>query len=187
MYHSVLQDAKFLAFLADIDADLADAARVGGCAWCGGVLDSATFPRKPRSVAELPRGYARRFSFCCRSEGCRRRRTPPSVRFLGRKVYVAAVVLIVTAMQHGATTRRVSELWALLGISRRTLSRWRLWWREVFAATASWRIESARVGSPAVDAETLPLSLLDRFDGDERTRAVGALRFIAPVIAASGL
>ncbi len=187
MYHSVLQDAKFLAFLADIDADLAASARVAGCAQCGGVLDSATFPRKPRAVAELPRGYARRFSFCCRVEGCRRRRTPPSVRYLGRKVYVAAVVLLVTAMQHGASARRVSELRALFGIGRRTLSRWRTWWREIFAATAAWRVERARFGSPAVDARVLPLSLLDRFDGDERTRAVGALRFIAPVIAASGL
>ena len=69
MYHSVLQDAKFLAFLADIDADLAASARVAGCAQCGGVLDSATFPRKPRAVAELPRGYARRFSFGCGSHG----------------------------------------------------------------------------------------------------------------------
>lgn len=179
MYHSVLRDANFLAFLADIDADLADAARVKGCAWCGGVLDSASFPRKPRAIGDLPKGYTRRFSFCCRSEGCRRRRTPPSVRFLGRKVYVAAVVLLVTAMQHGPTARRVSELWALLGISRRTLSRWRRWWQDIFAATASWRVERARVGLPAAAEDVLPLSLLERFDGDERARAVGALRFIA--------
>jgi hypothetical protein len=187
VYHSLLQDVKFLAFLADVDADLADAARVEGCAWCGGVLDSAAFPRKPRAVGDLPKGYTRRLSFCCRSEGCRRRRTPPSVRFLGRKVYVAAVVVLVTAMQHGATARRISELRALLGISRRTLSRWRRWWQEIFAATASWRVERSRVGAPAIAAEALPLSLIERFDGDERTRAVGALRFIAPVIAASGL
>lgn len=187
MYHSILKDMKFFAFLAEVDADLANAARTAGCGWCGGVLDSATFPRKPRAITELPAGYDRRFSFCCRSEGCRRRRTPPSVRFLGRKVYVAAVVLLVTAMQHGASARRVSDLWALFRVSQRTLRRWRSWWREVFASRISWKVESARFGSPAVTVETLPLSLLERFDGDPPTRTVGALRFIAPVIAASGL
>lgn len=187
MYHSILQDAKFLAFLAEVDADLADAARKGGCEWCGGVLDSAAFPRKPRAVAALPRGYARRFSFCCRAEDCRRRRTPASVRFLGRKVYVAAVVLLVTAMHHGATARRVSELRTLLGIGRRTLDRWRRWWQEIFVATESWKVARARIGAPAVNADALPLSLLERFDGDVRDRAVAALRFIAPVIAESGL
>jgi hypothetical protein len=32
------------------------------------------------------------------NRGCRRRRTPPSVRFLGRRVYVGFV--LVAAMQH---------------------------------------------------------------------------------------
>jgi len=31
-----------------------------------------------------------RFSFCCARDGCRTRKTPPSFRFLGRKVYLAA-------------------------------------------------------------------------------------------------
>lgn len=123
MYHSLLRDAKFLAFLATIDEDLANEARSARCAECGGVLDSAAFPRKARAIADVGGAYARRFSFCCREEGCRRRRTPASVRFLGRKVYVAAVVLLATAMQHGVNARRISELAGLLGINRRTLTR----------------------------------------------------------------
>jgi hypothetical protein len=38
-----------------------------------------------------------RFSFCCDRDGCRNRATPPSVRFLGRKVYLGAVVMLISA------------------------------------------------------------------------------------------
>jgi hypothetical protein len=34
----------------------------------------------------LDKGYGQRFSFCCAVGGCRKRTTPPSLRFLGRKV-----------------------------------------------------------------------------------------------------
>ena len=186
MYQRVLRDEKFLAFLAEVDADLANATRSGGCPACGGVLDSASFPRKPRGLGELGDDYARRISFCCRVEGCRRRRTPPSVRFLGRKVYIAAVVVLAAAMQHGPTARRVAELQALLGIGRRTLARWQRWWREIFAASPSWRARKALVGAPGIETTTFPLSLLERFAGDEHARVLGLLRFLAPVIAEGG-
>ena len=42
-----------------------------------------------------------RLSFCCGREGCRRRVLPPSVLFWGRRVYWAAVVLVVTAPCQG--------------------------------------------------------------------------------------
>lgn len=186
VYHSVLRDAKFFAFLSKVDADLANATRAEGCPACGGVLDSARFPRKPRGSDAIGDDYERRISFCCRSEGCRRHRTPPSVRFLGRKVYLAAVVVLATAMQHGPTARRVAELAALIGASRRTLARWRTWWREIFATTPAWRATRAMVGAPAVDTATLPLSLVERFAGDEYARIISALRLIAPAIVESG-
>lgn len=181
MYHPLLRDAKFWAFLHDIDVDLANDARRSGCAECGGVLHSARYRRKPRAPCDLGDGYDLRFSFCCCEEGCRRRRTPASVRFLGRKVYVAAVVIVATAMQHGATVRRVSELHALLGIGRRTLARWRTWWQAIFATRPAWRAQRGLLGSPAVSASSLPLSLLERFVGDAETRMIGALRFLAPL------
>lgn len=186
MYQRVLRDRKFLAFLSEVDADLAHVVRAEGCPNCGGVLDGASYPRKPRAVGELGAEYARRISFCCRGEGCRRRRTPPSVRFLGRKVYIAAVVVLAAAMQHGPTARRVAELQGLLGIGRRTLTRWRQWWREIFTASSSWRARRALLAAPAIETTTLPLSLLERFEGDEETRVLGLLRFVAPVIAESG-
>ena len=63
---------------------------------------------------------------CCNQEGCRKRVTPPSVRFLGRKVYFAAVIILVAAMRQGPTPRRVQELRRLFGdLDARTIARWR--------------------------------------------------------------
>ncbi len=81
-----------------------------GCS-CGGRLHSANYPRAPRGGPDhLPEEYRSRFSFCCDRDGCRKRMTPPSVRFLGRKVYLGAVVILVSAMRQGPTPRRVREL-----------------------------------------------------------------------------
>ena len=43
-----------------------------------------------------------RLSFCCAVDGCRTRATPPSLRFLGRKVYLATIVVLVAIMREGA-------------------------------------------------------------------------------------
>ena len=45
--------------------------------------------------------------------------TPRSVRFLGRKVYLGAVVILISAMREGPTPRRVHELARLFGVDRR--------------------------------------------------------------------
>ena len=67
--------------------------------FAAGMLHSARYPRKPRGgLDDLGPDYATRLSFCCAVDGCRRRTTPPSVRYLGRRVYLGAVVVLVTAM-----------------------------------------------------------------------------------------
>jgi len=58
-------------------------------------------------VGAAPDGYDRRHSFCCAEESCRRRTTPASVRFLGPKVYLGAIVALVTALRHGANAGRI--------------------------------------------------------------------------------
>jgi hypothetical protein len=50
--------------------------------------------------------------------------TPPSIRFLGRKVYLGAVVILISAMRQGPTPRRVHELSSLFGVGRATVARW---------------------------------------------------------------
>lgn len=182
MYQTILNDASFYIQLVRFDEDLAEQARQKGCA-CGGKLHSARYPRKPRGVPEeLEEDYSKRWSFCCAKEGCRKRTTPVSFRFLSRRVYVAAVVVLVTALRHGASGERVTRLGATVGeISRRTLERWRRWWREEFPRTAFWRGVSGRFALP-VDRGRLPLSLLESFQKPRpEERTIDLLRFILPL------
>ena len=85
-------DGNFWQHLLRVDLARAEQVRRGGCEDCGGPLDRSDYPRKPRGeLGEAAAAYARRVSFCCRREGCRYRATPPSLRFLGRKVYAGAM------------------------------------------------------------------------------------------------
>ena len=89
MYHDLPRTARFWSFLLTVDQDLAEETRKKACP-CGGRLHSANYLRKPRGTpVRLPEQECLRFSFCCDRDGCRKRATPPSVRFLGRKVYLA--------------------------------------------------------------------------------------------------
>lgn len=185
MCPELLSDARLYALLLKFDADLFERAREEGCP-CGGTLHSASYERKPRgALARLPEGYERRHSLCCAVDGCRKRRTPPSLRYLGRKVYLGVVVVVVTAMRHGVTGRRVAALEAAVGASRKTLARWRRWWTEAFPATAFWQRARGMLHAPVAEAK-LPASLLARFDGaDETSRLVRFLDFIKPVTTAA--
>ena len=53
-------------------------------------------------------------------DGCRRRSTPPSVRFLGRRVYLGVMVILFTALQNGLTEKRRRELVDRLGVPPQT-------------------------------------------------------------------
>ena len=187
MYHSLPSDARFWSFLGSVDEDLAETTRKQACP-CGGRLHCANYPRKPRGGPDsLPDGYQLRFSFCCERDGCRKRTTPPSVRFLGRKVYLAVVVILVAAMRHGPTPHRVRELAARFGADRRTIARWQAFWRELFPDTPFWKAARARL-APDLDTAQLPRALLDAFlrddaDCDGWTRL---LRFLAPITIPGG-
>jgi len=179
--HALLHDASLYDVLLKFDHDLAADARAAGCP-CGGVLHSARYPRKPRGGPdELGPEYRTRLSFCCAVDGCRQRVTPPSVRYLGRRVYLGAVVVLVTAMRAGLTARRAAQLREVLGVSVRTLARWRRWWQETFVASSFWRGVKGRF-VPPVDPGELPATLLERFVADHaRDRLVSVLRFLTPI------
>ena len=185
MYHELPRAATFWPFLFSVDQDLAQSAREKCCS-CGGRLHRADYPRKPRGADDLPEDYGYRFSFCCERDGCRKRVTPPSVRFLGRTVYLFAVVVLVSAMRQGPSPRRVHELSQLFGADRRTIARWQVFWREHVPQTPFWRIARGRLSVPA---ETLPRSLLEAFlGGDDPCRHWGLLlRFLSPITITGGL
>jgi hypothetical protein len=182
----LLSNANLPGLLLRFDGDIVDQARAAGCEKCGGRLDSARYPRKPRgATTELPEEYGWRFSLCCDVEGCRKRHTPASVRFLGRRVYLGAVVVLAAAMQQGATPARASRLRELLGVSLRTLARWREWWKAAFVDSAFWKAARAFL-SPPVAESCLPLSLLERFGPDEEERLVALLKFLRPLSTPAG-
>jgi hypothetical protein len=187
MYHELPHGATFWAFLFSVDQDLAQSAREKACP-CGGRLHGAKYPRKPRGSAEdLPKDYGYRFSFCCERDGCRKRVTPPSVRFLGRKVYLFAVVVLVSAMRQGPSPRRVHELSQFVGADRRTIARWQVFWREHVPQTPFWKIARGRLPATA-ESILLPRSLLEVFlRGDDLCQSWGRLlRFLSPITTTGG-
>ena len=162
MYQMLPRHARFWSFLLEIDQDLAETARQKGCS-CGGHMHCANYPRKPRGIDDqIPKQEQLSFSFCCDRHGCRKRVTPASVRFLGRKVFVATFVILISAMRHGPTPRRVRELSSRFGVDRRTIARWQLFWREHFPQTPFWKVARARL-EPVVKIVSLPYSLVDAF------------------------
>jgi hypothetical protein len=178
---ALFADRKLHEWLERVDNDLADSVCAGGCGHCGGVLHSAKYKRKPRGP-EGVESWDRRHSFCCAEEGCRKRHTPPSLRFLGRRVYVSVVVVLVAAMAHGVKPRRVERLRQVLGIDARTLERWRRWWLETFVRTGFWKGAKGRF-MPPVDPKRLPLSLVETFGAQYREGLVKLLEFLAPITA----
>lgn len=149
----------------------------------------ANYQRQPRGGLEgLGDEHALRLSFCCAVEGCRSRATPPSVRFLGPKVYGGAVVILAAAMQHGPSKKRVAQIEVLLGIGRRTLVRWRRWWTEAFRTSRFWRSLRGRF-MPGIDEVALPYAVLERLGdvGNELSSVIALLRLLQPISTAPGL
>lgn len=182
----ILRDTRFYELLLEFDRQIAEAAHAGPCRECGWKLHWGSFDRKPRGVpAGLGREHTRRFSLCCAKDGCRSRETPSSVRFLSRKVFLGAMVVLICAMQGGLNPARMKRLKELVGVSRRTVLRWRDWWRTVFTMSPFWRAHRA-LALAARDAD-LPASLLQSFDGAIEQQLILLLRFLAPVTTGRGI
>ena len=171
-------------YLEKIDVDRAELIRLAGCLAClVGKLHSAKYKRKPRTgTDEIETIY--RLSFCCDQDGCRKRHTPPSVRFLGRRVYHGVLVVLVSAAHHGITPERLRVLRKELGIDRRTLERWRQWWLETFVQSSFWKIARARL-MPVVCEKSLPLSLAQSFRVDAPGQLLELLKFLSPLTTTS--
>jgi hypothetical protein len=182
----LLVDPRLFSWLGNIDAELAEEARVAGCPDCGGSLHRSDYARRPRGLPNSTEpADARRTSFCCSRDGCRRRVTPASVRFFGRKVYAAPCMVLVSALRYGPTKERQEQLRTLLGVSRRTLERWRQWWLGTFTRTRYWRSMKALIAPPADEAR-LPAAIIERVQAaDSPTRLVHTLRVLSPVTTGS--
>ncbi len=178
MYQELLGEVGFYRLLLRFDEDLAAAGRELGCWRCGKKLHVSDYARKPRGVpAGLGERYHERLSFCCADRQCRKRRTPASLRFLGGKVYLAAVVVLVSA-----SPVRMRRLHELAGVSRHTVARWRAWWTQALPDTRWWQATAGTLLPPVQCAE-LPASLFERFAGDAQAQLLGLLRWLGPLTA----
>jgi hypothetical protein len=188
MYHNLPRSASFWSFLLAVDEDLAEETRKKGCP-CGGRLHCANYPRKPRGAGlDLTESQSQRLSFCCDRDGCRKRATPPSVRFLGRKVHLAAIVILVSAMRQGPTPRRVRELSERFDANESTIVRWQAFWREHFPQTSFWKVARASFVTFG-EIVSLPLSLVDAFLSHHPPCEGWTLllRFLSPITVPGGL
>jgi hypothetical protein len=180
--HALLQNPKFLTLLLRIDHELAAQCRANGCP-CGGRLHRADYPRKPRGCPRSMRdAYSSRLSFCCAV--CRTRATSLSVRFLGRRVYLALAVVLVSGSRR-ASTSTLAGLGAELGVARQTLQRWQAWWTEQFPLTPLWRAQCARFMPPVLEAQ-LPGELIARFAGPLHEALMRLLVWLSPVTVGRG-
>ncbi len=181
MSHFLLQDPRFFELLLRIDQELARQTHTAGCA-CGGVLHRGNYPRKPRGcLAEVRIEFETRLSFCCNR--CRKRTTSVSVRFLGRRVYLALAVVLVSA-RHAGQTPAARRAATLLDVPVRTLGRWRRWWQEQFPRTALWTGACARF-MPPVMAGAMPGALLAQFTGTPAQSLARMLIFLSPLTVGS--
>ena len=149
--HDWIPDSNFFHLLDTEDARVAAAVKAAGCPDCGGRLDQANYPRKPRGgdLGAAGEIFELRRSLCCARDGCRHRRTPPSLVFLGRRVYLAITVVMTTWRSVTVTSP-----------PRRTVARWRAW---LAALRDTWWTEIRGRLWPAVEpGEVLPAVLIDR-------------------------
>lgn len=171
----MLTNQELFQLFEKIDRDLAEQVHDEPCPHCGGALHWANYDRSPRGQDK-----AIRFSLCCSKDGCRRRQTPASVRFLGRKVYRATGVVLLSAMNHGVSPNRIALLRKSLGVSRATLNRWRNWWLQDFVQSTFWKIARAFI-MPTLSESALPSALCERFNAGAPAGLLNLLRFLRPV------
>lgn len=182
MSHNFLSNASFHKLLIKIDGEIADKTRQTGCT-CGGPLHRADYPRSPFGLPEAYREYyQQRLSLCCGQ--CRKRLTPQSVRFFGRRWFPGPIVILISALKQGATERRCAQIRRHFGIviSQSTWSRWRRWWRIEFVATSFWQQDKALVPIAYLSGP-FPRTLLSVFLGRLEEQLVLLLRFLAPLTA----
>jgi hypothetical protein len=174
---------EFFTLLEQHDEGVARRVAAEGCPRCDGPLHRGDYDRKPRGALIAPAGeeFVRRFSLCCGREGCRKRATPPSLRFLGRRVYLGAVVLVASMLAQALGTD--GSVRQVTGVPARTTKRWLGWWQGPFLSTAVLVAVQARL--VGVDTKELPASIVAKLPGTRQQRVRVVLAFLAPLTTGS--
>jgi hypothetical protein len=181
MSQNFLFKASFHLLLITIDQELADDFLEKGCP-CGGKLHRANYPRSPVGLPlEFREYYHERFSMCC--DTCRRRMTPASVRFFGRRWFPAPLFIFISALMLGINERRLASVKRHFGIvvSESSWKRWRRWWRESFITTLFWQQAKGLALSTIETKKSFPRALMIIFKGTLEEKMCWLLRFLAPL------
>ena len=178
-----LHNKIFHELLLKIDHSLAQDVLEAGCQYCEGKLHVGDYPRQPHGLTSQFRDiYAERLSFCCSK--CKKRNTPPSVRFFGRYWYVAPVFLLISALTRPLNDKLIGKIYHFFNIRvfKSTIKRWRQWWNSVFASSTFWRQSKGIMPSTIADI-TLPTPrILMRLYGDvTEDSLLETLKFITPI------
>jgi len=176
-------EREFFVLLEQLDEQIARQVAAAGCPKCGGPLHRADYARKPRGARIAPAGeaFVLRFSLCCGREGCRRRAMPPSVRFLGRRVYLGAVVIVASMVAQVLSAAGASR--RITGVPTRTIRRWLEWWQGPFTRTEVFFAVRARL--VGVTIRELPTSIVERLQGVTKEQVRTMLELLAPLTTGS--
>jgi hypothetical protein len=176
-------ESEFFAALVRADEEIVGRVKACRCEACGGPLHRGDYERKPRGPrsASADAAYMVRFSLCCGREGCRKRSTPPSLRFLGRRVYLGAVVIV--ASMYAQLVARAAEVRRMTGVPARTTQRWLGWWRGLFVSTDVFVAVRARM--IGVATTELPAAIVLRLAGSPTEQVRAMLALLAPLTTGS--
>jgi len=179
MFDQVVLGREFFEMLERQDAAITGRVAAEGCPLCEGPLHRSDYNRKPRGglMAQAGEAFVKRFSLCCGREGCRKRATPPSLRFLGRRIYLGAVVILASVVAHALGV--ASKIRAATGVPARTTRRWLSWWMGPFLNTELFVAIRARLIE--VDDAALPASILDRLPGGKAEQVRLLVELLAPI------
>ena len=172
---------EFFVLLEQADERTVERAIAEGCPVCGGPLHHADFERKPRGALFAPEGeeFVMRFSLCCGREGCRKRLTPPSLRFLGRRVYLGVVVIVASLLAQALGAAHAIR--QQRGVPARTVRRWLQWWGGTFLDTEVFVAIRARL--VGVDESQVPASIVERLPGSPTQKVRTMLDLLWPLTA----
>lgn len=163
MLPELLQTTNLFHLLHRIDINLAEQQQNAGCPFCGGPLHHSSYQRKPRGGPELPEDLYKRLSLCCGKEKCRRRTLPPSTLFMDRRVYFRTVILIVTTLHQGKLQEYSKNMLSkMFGANRKTITRWLIYFREIFPHSKAWKRVRGFVSSTVLNHD-LPRSLVEYY------------------------
>ncbi len=183
MILDTLQKIKLYQLLFFLDCDLSERLRVKACPLCGAPLHVSNYLRKPRGGPDgLPEEFLIRHSFCCSNEGCRRRALPVSCRFWNRKVYWSVIILVtMTLKQERTEGYSAGKLKKIFGISRHTLKRWIIYFKQVFPVSSRWKRIRGRIGL-IMSSDDLPGGLILFFiqqSGSDEIGLINSVRFLS--------